>query len=391
MSQRLRCPSCRAVFVIPDDHVAGRAFVCPKCGARGSAKAAAAPTSTPAPAREPKRLIPTPEEQESVFVPSPDAPSRKRRRWLIVASLTLVTALGVGLVVAWPALRAWWKPKPVDPVEGVATAYLQALIKGDQVAAARLGAVELPPAIRTFRNLHKDRGRAARVRGSFAPVAALHSRIDADYVYDPSSGRYTPKNALGPAAETLDALHAAKDKAEKEGLYKKIESGDPDDLFDAAEGLAKTFSTLAEGALAPKRLVPTYRKLVEESKPPLPAAEKTLAFDYDDHRQAWDTLLKRPFTTLKADGPFILEHAEVTADVIDRLGSLGDPPTPLRLTLMRFRLEGIDTGWKVTSARRQGEEIAAEEPPPEAPKPKGGSSEVPEKLPRSYPTSPAQP
>ena len=66
----------------------------------------------------------------------------------------------------------------------------------------------------------------------------------------------------------------------------------------------------------------------------------------------WGALLKRPFQTLKADGPFIYETAEVTALATDRLASLGDPPSRLRLELARFRLEGIDTGWKVVSARR---------------------------------------
>ena len=61
---------------------------------------------------------------------------------------------------------------------------------------------------------------------------------------------------------------------------------------------------------------------------------------------------KRPFHTLKADGPFIYERAEVIATATDRLASLGDPPTKLRLGLVRFRLEGIDTGWKVVSAER---------------------------------------
>jgi hypothetical protein len=63
--------------------------------------------------------------------------------------------------------------------------------------------------------------------------------------------------------------------------------------------------------------------------------------------------LKRPFRTLKSDGPFRLERAEVVARVRDPLASLGDPPTVLRLTLTRFRLEGIDTGWKVTAAKRE--------------------------------------
>ena len=36
----------------------------------------------------------------------------------------------------------------------------------------------------------------------------------------------------------------------------------------------------------------------------------------------------------------------------DRLASSGDPPTRLGLTLIRFRLEAIDSGWKVVSIRR---------------------------------------
>lgn len=63
-------------------------------------------------------------------------------------------------------------------------------------------------------------------------------------------------------------------------------------------------------------------------------------------------LLGRPFHTLEADGPFIFERAEVEAQVADQLASLGDPPTTLRLNLVRFRFEGIDTGWRIIAARR---------------------------------------
>ena len=41
-------------------------------------------------------------------------------------------------------------------------------------------------------------------------------------------------------------------------------------------------------------------------------------------------LLKRPFPTLKADGPFRFERARGDGQVRDRLASLGDPPTALR-------------------------------------------------------------
>ena len=61
----------------------------------------------------------------------------------------------------------------------------------------------------------------------------------------------------------------------------------------------------------------------------------------------WSALLKRSFHTLKADGPFIFERAEVNATATDRLASSGDPPTRLRLRACpvparrdRYRLEG---------------------------------------------------
>ena len=81
--------------------------------------------------------------------------------------------------------------------------------------------------------------------------------------------------------------------------------------------------------------------------------ERSLALDYGADPETWAALLKRPFVTLRADGPFLLDSAEVIATVRDRLASAGEPPTRLRLTLTRFRLEGIDTGWKVISARRE--------------------------------------
>lgn len=216
----------------------------------------------------------------------------------------------------------------------------------------RFGIVEEPPAIRAVASFRRDRSRDLNptLKGSFAPLGKLHKQIDADFVYDASIGRYSPKNAMGAAAETLDALHEAKENAEKSGLYKKMESGSPDDLFDAAEEYGKVFTKLAEGVLAPKKILPTYKMLVESAKPPLPKDVQALALDVADSLTTWTALLRRPFQTLKADGPFIYERARVNAMATDRLASLGDPPSRLRLELVRFRLEGIDTGWKVVSA-----------------------------------------
>ena len=316
-------------------------------------------------------------EPESVFRPSGEALERRSRRWLgmTLGLLTLTTVVSVGVMIAWPRL----KPRPLDAVERVASTYLEALVKEDTETARRLSTIEDHPGIRSVRNLTHDRSRDRRLRGPFAPLAAFHTRIDAEFVFDSGAGRFTPKNPLGIAGETLDTLHAAKEDAEKSGLYKKMQSGNPDDLFDAAEEYGKVFAKLADGVLSPKRILPTYKMLVESAKPPLPEDAKTLALNVAESPKQWEALLKRPFSTLKADGPFINEEAEVTATVADRLASLGDPPSRLRLKLVRFRLEGIDTGWKVVSARRI-QPGAEEAPPPTSP---SSSDATPSQSPRS--------
>src|SRR5262249_12940967 len=117
----------------------------------------------------------------------------------------------------------------------------------------------------------------------------------------------------------------------------------------------------------------------EESKPPLSDDARALALAVAESPKDWDALLKRPFWTLKPDGPFIYEEAEVTATGRDRLASLGDPPSRLRLQVVRFPLEAIDTGGKVASAHRvqPGEEKtapASPSPPPRSYSPSPGET-----------------
>jgi hypothetical protein len=381
MSIRLNCETCRTAFVTSDDQV-GRRVTCPKCGAEQVAPSTAvfvpsATASTSAPVAGPASAkAPDP----SVFVPA-EAPRRPGRlRKIGLGAIVVVLIAAVGVAVSWPALRRWWHPIPPDPIEVAAGAYLQALADGDAEAAHRLGTVDEPPAIRSFRDVHRLPDRDRTIKGSFAPIAALHARINESFEYDPAIGRFKVRDPLGPAAETLDALHEAKAKAEQDAIYKKMASGDPNDIFDAAEGLGGTLAKMAEGVLAPRKLVPTYKQLVLDSKPPLPPAEAELALDYAAHREAWDALLKRPFPSLKADGPFFFQRAEVTATARDRLASLGDPPTTLHLTLVRFRLEGIDTGWKVISARRP----SALPEPPAGPEPASTATESERPATREY-------
>jgi hypothetical protein len=359
MSLRLRCRSCQAAFVTSKDQV-GQSVECPKCGApqvvpRPKPAADADEVVEQGPALQRMRApgaSAAPSDGSSVFVPKQDPSGRKKPNKGLWAAVVLIPVLAVVGVVAWPMIRDWLDPRPKTIVERAAYDYLMALKEGDEAAINRLGVVQEPPAIRKFSDLKRDRPRDSQTRGQFKPIAALHRGIEKKFVYDPKNGRFTPKDPLGPAAETLDALHDAKAKAEKEKTYEKVASGDPEEAMQAAIDFGGVFSKLADGILSPRKLIPSYKMLVQGAKPPLTGPELALALDYASHREAWDGLLKRPFPTLKADGPFIFEKAEVTAQVQDKLASSGDPPTTLRLKLVRFRMDAIDTQWKVVSARR---------------------------------------
>jgi DNA-directed RNA polymerase subunit RPC12/RpoP len=359
MSLRVRCRSCQTAFVTSKDQV-GQSVECPKCGA-----SMVVPRPKPAEAAgehvEPmlqriKPVTPPPPGKTSVFI-AKDKKAKGREdkeptSKAVWAAMILLPVLLIGGFIAWPAIRDWLDPRPKTIVEGAAYDYLMALKKGDETEINRLGVVQEPPAIRSFAALKRDKPRDVQTKGDFKPIARLHKSIEKKFVYNPSNGRFTPKDPLGPAAETLDALHDAKAKAEKDKTYEKMASGDPEEAMQAAIDFGGVFAKLSDGVLNPKRLIPSYKMLVQGAKPPLSGAELALALDYATHRESWDGLLKRPFPTLKADGPFVLEKAEVTAEVQDKLSSSGDPPTTLRLKLVRFRLDAIDTQWKVVSARR---------------------------------------
>jgi hypothetical protein len=306
----------------------------------------------PASASPKDRPAAVPDAGQSAFVPSKEAIERKSRKWqwIGLGLVAIVAIVAVGYMVYRPALKPQ-PPRERDAVERIAESYLNALARQDNEAAGKLSTIEEPPGIGSVRSLGRQKPRDQTLKGSFAPLATFHTKVDSDYTYDKAAGRFTPKNALGIAGEVLDNLHEMKDEAKKSGMYEKMQSGDPDEIFESAEQLGKVFENVSK-VLEPKRILPTYKMLIGSAKPPLPEDAKALALTVAESPEQWSALLKRPFWTLKPDGPFVYDQAEVIANVNERLASLGDPPTRLRLKLVRFRLEGIDTGWKVVSAKR---------------------------------------
>jgi hypothetical protein len=378
MSLRLRCRSCQATFVTSKDQV-GQSVDCPKCGAPQvvprpkpveEASEHVEPMLKRMKAPEPSAA---PADKSSVFIKKDkkdngEPKSSNKGLW---AAAILIPVLAIVGVIAWPAIRDWLDPRPKTIVEAAAYDYLMALKEGDEATVNRLGVVQEPPAIRSFRDLKRDKPRDSQTKGTFKPIAVLHRAIERKFVYDPNDGRFVLKDPLGKGAETLDTLHDEKEKLEKNKTYDKMQSGDPEEAMQAAIDFGGVFEKLSK-SLNSRTLIPSYKMLVQGAKPPLTGPELALALDYASHRETWDGLLKRPFPTLKADGPFVFEKAEVTAEVKDKLASSGDPPTMLRLKLVRFRMDAIDTQWKVVSARRitpgvPDEPVDEEGPEPEIP------------------------
>jgi hypothetical protein len=299
------------------------------------------------------------------FEPDDAEPSKPRRRKRLIPFL--LGALG-GLLVAalvfWPILRRSAPeppdvaelpdaPRPIDPVERTARGFLDALVDQDADEIDRLSVVSDPPAIASFEDIQRDPTEDETVRGAFAPLAELNRRIASKYTYDPAIRRFQNANPLGVAADFMDEAEKLKQENEAGDIYSRIAGGTADEQLDAAVEFAEQFAKLTRATLPRQELVPTYAQLVEDADPPLPPEAEELALNFGDDTETWEELLGRPFFTIEADGPFVLDRAEVVATIRDRLASPGDPPRRLRLALVRFRLDAIDTGWKVVSARRE--------------------------------------
>ncbi|MEW4567645.1 hypothetical protein AB1L88_07220 [Tautonia sp. JC769] len=365
MTIRVTCSHCQATFLASEERL-GQPVTCPKCG-----QSTSMPATLGEVARGPDvRLSEAPSSPPSVLFPSEAAgqdeaehPKGRRRRRLIPFLLGAVGGLLVAALVFWPILRRTEPgpaevadrpdaPRPIDPAERTARAFLDALVEQDAETIDRLSVLKDPPAIASFEDVQRDPVEDETIRGSFAPLADLNRRVASKYTYDPAIGRFQNANPLGVAADFMDEAETLKQENEANDIYGRIAGGTADEQLDAAVEFAEQFAKLTRVTLPRQELVPTYAQIVEDSDPPLPPEAEELALAFGDETETWQDLLGRPFFTIEADGPFVLDRAEVVATIRDRLASPGDPPRLLRMSLVRFRLDAIDTGWKVVSARR---------------------------------------
>ena len=380
MKIRLTCPSCHATFLATDEQIGGT-VPCPKCGANARmpttreelAALAVDPSKSGDAGLDPDNEVaplesaPAATRFEPRAVEAEEGEDRRRRRpWLIPSLIGAAAVLVIAAIILRPAIRNAFEPEPapepdlgrierppVDPLERLSRAWLDAVVAEDEEAIGSLSTVEEPPAIASFSELRRDPEGDLELRGSFAPIAELNDQIGREYTYNEAIDRFENANPLGAAADFMDGAEALRDESVENDIYTKMASGDPDEALDAIEGFLGSYANLTKTVLPRTKLAPKYEQLVEDAEPALPEDAASLALRFGEDKPTWDELLGRPFFTIKADGPYIYEEAEVVATVRDRLASPGDPPRPLRLTLRRFRLDAIDTGWKVVSARRE--------------------------------------
>ncbi len=348
MSQRILCTRCRATFLAPQD-LLSQTVNCPKCQHPN-------PIALPASSNNPK-----PSVSGTVSHGESQHSSRNRAAIFLFFGGALlgfgIAAVTVGtlLFIRQQDNKLVSQPKPVrvDEVEAVAQQFLTALQENDQARVRSLSTLELPPAIQDFHQVRRHPDRDHELRGSFRPLRIIHEQIEAKYQYDRSIDRFVNAHPLGTAANLMDQANAARSELDASKLMEKYSSGSPDEQLDAAVGYAELLSGVFQAALPRTELTPTYRQIIEDWESPIPFEAKNLALKLGDEPNRWRDLLGRPFHTLKSDGSFLLQEAEVTAEVRDSLRTADDPRGTLRLELVRFQLEGIDTGWTVVSASRE--------------------------------------
>ena len=285
MSLRVRCTRCRAAFLTADDQP-GQTVECPKCGARHRLPEAAEARATTV-ERSGRRPSPPSRPRRSSFPPRKPGPLRPAAVgcWRSGPARWRSSLAGVAALDLWPRV----KPRArLDPVERVAEGYLQALIKGDLAAQQRLSTIEEPPAIRSYQGVHRDSSHNRTIKGSFAPLAPSTSGSSPNSPTirrSPGSRRST--RWVRPPRRSTPCTRPRR-RPRNRGSTRRWPAAIPTTSSTPPRTSARSSPSSPKGLLAPKKILPTYKMLVDEAKPPIPRAEKELALAVADDPKTWD-------------------------------------------------------------------------------------------------------
>ena len=272
MNLRLvHCPACRTAYMI-EDEAADRPPPCPKCGA-----VPARPARAELPGRR-RRGRPSSSRRR------PAGPRRGRKIAAFVAATLVV-------VVARGGRRLAEDPEPLEDAPPPTRSrrrrrrYLRALVDGDAEAARRLGTVELPPAIRSFRNVRRDPAGDARLKGSFAPIAAFHAQDRGDLHLRPGHRPLHARERPRPRGRRPRRAPRGQGQGRAGRDLQEDAERQPRRPLRRGRGPGQAAGdALPKASCRPRSSSRPTRMLVDDAKPPLPPEERALAKDFADHR-----------------------------------------------------------------------------------------------------------
>ncbi len=172
----------------------------------------------------------------------------------------------------------------------------------------------------------RQRPRDQILKGSFAPLAKFHTKVDADFTYDKIGRPVHAQERAGawPARRSTSSTRRRK-RPRSRACTRRCRAAIPTRSSTSAEQLGKVFEGLSK-VLDAEADPADLQDAGRVGQAPAAPGRQGVGPGGCRVARAWSALLKRPFWTLKPDGPFIYEQAEVIAKVTDRLASLGDPP-----------------------------------------------------------------
>jgi len=334
----LRC-RCQAKFPV-DRSEAGAQVECPRCG-RALLVPESVASKAPPPLlgkKQPVQWVPDESTEEK--------PPQKKRRWLKPVLIALVCMLiPASLLVAFFLMG---QLQHHNNVERVVLDYLEARRDGDPEAIQRLALLDGDERIDPIPDPHlvEQVGEVKKLKGSFKGVGKFHKTLKSYTRAAP----HAPVYAKGiDMAKVAEARRRAKQAIHSGEAQRVINSATSMDLFpddDRGWNDLMKWGKMQQDLVNPvEASIVDYSDLLEKTPVKLDEAQRELCLFYREHMEKFDSLFAADdFTQVRASDTFTLQTAEVTV----WLGSPGDEKArKVRYRLIRFQLEGLDTGWKI--------------------------------------------
>lgn len=358
MDIALVCPGCDKHLKVAEE-VAGKRAKCPRCGLKIAIPALvhSGPTAANSDA-EPEEVQVVDETQPvdsqtpaDDWKPKQTVDFRKstwRRKLVWALVLLLPVLVVVGLVVA-PTL---W---PKDPKQIVLENYLAAVREGKFKEAEQFGVLDdnRAPIVKSLGRANFAEAEEKDTAGSFKEIAEFHQHIAGKYKAEGEV--FLANDITGKLAGTINLRDKILEEQQKAKTSPKKYRDELDAAVDFAENYAKNVNALADmfiGGPQHKSVAVTYEQLLKEWGGELNPNQRYLLDSYRQNRAQWQKLLGRDFQSIGDEGEFTLQESSWETSLWLSNQSYSEPPKKVRVTLVRFSVGLIDSGWKVWEIKR---------------------------------------